>query len=150
MASYNKVVLLGNLTRDVELRHIPSGTAVVDVGIAVNDRVKKGEEWVDEVCFVELTMFGRTAEVAAEYLGKGSQILVEGKLKLEQWEKDGQKHSKHKVKVDAMQMLGKRGEGESPQRTSSGYSQTQSRPQTQQSNQSASSIYGMAADDVPF
>ena len=106
MASFNRVILVGNLTRDPELRYIPSGTAVSDIGIAVNDRVKKGDQWVDEVTFIDVTLWGRTAEIANEYLSKGSPVLIEGRLKLDRWEKDGQKHSKLKVTGDKLQMLG--------------------------------------------
>lgn len=106
MASYNRVVLVGNLTRDPELRHIPSGTAVAEIGMAINDRVKKGDQWIDETTFVDITLWGRTAEVANEYLSKGSPALVEGRLKLDTWEKDGQKRSKLKVVGDKMQLLG--------------------------------------------
>lgn len=111
MASYNRVILVGNLTRDPELRYIPSGTAVSDIGLAVNDRVKKGDQWIDETTFVDVTLWGRTAEIANEYLGKGSSVLIEGRLKLHTWEKDGQKHSKLRVTCDRMQMLGGKGEG---------------------------------------
>ena len=111
MASFNRVVLVGNLTRDPELRYIPSGTAVSDIGLAVNDRVKRGDQWVDEATFVDITLWGRTAEIANEYLSKGSPVLIEGRLKLDRWEKDGQKHSKLKVIGERMQMLGGRGEG---------------------------------------
>ncbi|MEO0532145.1 MAG: single-stranded DNA-binding protein [Planctomycetota bacterium] len=111
MASYNRVVLVGNLTRDPELRYIPSGTAVSEIGLAVNDRVKKGDQWVDETTFVDVTLWARTAEVANQYLNKGSSVLIEGRLKLDQWEKDGQKRSKLRVVADKMQMLGGRGEG---------------------------------------
>jgi single-strand DNA-binding protein len=110
MASYNRVILVGNLTRDPELRYIPSGTAVSDIGLAVNDRIKRGDQWVDEVTFVDITLWGRTAEIANEYLSKGSPVLIEGRLKLDRWEKDGQKHSKLKVVGDKLQMLGSRGE----------------------------------------
>jgi len=107
MASFNRVILAGNLTRDVELRHIPSGTAVADVGLAVNDRVKRGDEWVDEVSFIDLTLWARQAENAAEYLSKGSAILVEGRLKQETWEdKEGGKRSKLKVVVDQFKFIG--------------------------------------------
>src|SRR6476659_11474676 len=106
MASYNRVILVGNLTRDPELRYIPSGTAVSEIGLAVNDRVKKGEQWVDEVTFVDVTLWARTAEIANEYLSKGSSVLIEGRLKLDRWEKDGQKHSKLRVVGERMQMLG--------------------------------------------
>ena len=108
MASFNRVVLVGNLTRTPELRYIPSGTAVTDIGMAVNDRVKKGEEWVDETTFVDVTLWARTAEVIAEYCKKGSSILIEGRLKLDTWEKDGQKRSKLKVIGEKMQMLNSR------------------------------------------
>src|SRR3954447_514612 len=106
MASFNRVILVGNLTRDPELRYIPSGTAVSDIGIAVNDRVKRGDQWVDETTFVDVTLWGRTAEVANEYTSKGSPVLIEGRLKLDRWEKDGQKHTKLKVTADKLQMLG--------------------------------------------
>lgn len=111
MASYNRVILVGNLTRDPELRYIPSGTAVSDIGLAVNDRFKRGDQWVEEPVFVDITLWGRTAEVANEYLSKGSSVLIEGRLKLDRWEKDGQKHSKLKVIGEKMQMLGGRGGG---------------------------------------
>lgn len=112
MASYNRVILVGNLTRDVELRHLNTGSAVADVGLAVNDRRKTASgEWVDETTFVDVTLWGRTAEVASEYLSKGSPMLVEGRLKLDTWEKDGQKRSKLKVICEKMQMLGGRGGG---------------------------------------
>jgi len=112
MASFNRVILLGNLTRDVEVRYLQSGMAVTDIGIAVNDRRKNQQgEWVEEVTFVDVTLWGRTAEVAGEYLSKGSPILIEGRLKLDQWEKDGQKHSKLKVIGERMQMVGGKGGG---------------------------------------
>ena len=79
MASYNRVVLMGNLTRDPELRYIPSGMAVSDIGLAVNDRVKRNDQWVEETTFVDITLWGRTAEVANEYLSKGSSALIEGR-----------------------------------------------------------------------
>lgn len=112
MASYNRVILVGNLTRDPELRYIPSGTAVADIGLAVNDRVKKGEEWIDEVLFVDVTLWARTAEVAGEYLSKGSPVLIEGRLKYETWEQDGQKRSKLKVVGERLQMIGNKRGGE--------------------------------------
>jgi single-strand DNA-binding protein len=109
MSSFNRVILMGNLTREVELRKTASNTAVCDIGIAVNDRVKRGNEWVDEATFVDVTLWGRTAEIAAEYLSKGSQVLIEGRLKLDQWEQDGQKRSKLKVVGDKLQLLGAKG-----------------------------------------
>ncbi len=113
MASFNRVILVGNLTRDPELRYTPGGMAVTDIGLAVNDRRKNANgEWVDEVTFVDITLWGRTAEVASEYLSKGSPALVEGRLKLDSWDgNDGQKRSKLKVVGEKLQMLGGRGEG---------------------------------------
>jgi single-strand DNA-binding protein len=112
MASFNRVILLGNLTRDVEVRYLQSGTAVADIGMAVNDR-RKGQngEWIDETTFVDVTLWGRTAEVAGEYLGKGSPLLVEGRLKYDTWEKEGQKRSKLSVVCERMQMVGAKGGG---------------------------------------
>ena len=108
MASYNRTIIVGNVTRDVELRHIPSGTAVADIGVAINDREKRGDEWIDVTTFVDVTLWGRTAEVAAEYLSKGSPVLVEGRLRLETWnaKETGEKRSKLKVVADKMQLLG--------------------------------------------
>ena len=112
MASFNKVILLGNVTRDPELRYISSGTAVTDIGLAVNDRRKNAAgEWVEETTFVDVTLWGRTAEVAGEYVQKGSPLLIEGRLKLDTWEKDGKKNSKLRVVGERMQLLGSRGEG---------------------------------------
>ncbi|MGA2030722.1 MAG: single-stranded DNA-binding protein [Thermoguttaceae bacterium] len=113
MASYNRVVLLGNLTRDPELRYIASGTAVTDLGLAMNDRRKTATgEWVEEPVFVDVTLWGRTAEIANEYLTKGSPVLIEGRLKFDTWEtNDGQKRSKLRVVGERMQLLGSRGGG---------------------------------------
>ena len=112
MASFNRVILLGNLTRDVEVKYLQSGMAVSEVGLAVNDRRKNQQgEWIEETTFVDVTMWGRTAEVAAEYLGKGSPVLIEGRLKLDTWETDGQKRSKLRVVCERMQMVGAKGGG---------------------------------------
>ncbi|PQO41370.1 single-stranded DNA-binding protein [Blastopirellula marina] len=113
MASFNRVILVGNLTRDVEVRYIQSGSAVAEIGLAVNDRRKTASgEWVDETTFVDVTLWGRTAEIASEYLSKGSPVLVEGRLKLDSWETDGQKRSKLRVVGEKMQMLSARGQGQ--------------------------------------
>lgn len=112
MASFNRVILMGNVTRDIELRYIASGTAVTDLGLAVNDRRKNEKgEWIEETTFVDVTLWGRTAEVAGEYLSKGSPVLIEGRLKLDTWEKDGKKNSKLRVVGERMQMLGNKGGG---------------------------------------
>lgn len=111
MASFNRVILVGNLTRDPEVRYTPSGTAVCDLGLAVNERRKNSTtgEWVDEVVYVDVTLWGRTAEVAGEYLVKGSPVLIEGRLRMDTWEKEGEKRSKLRVVADRMQMLGSKG-----------------------------------------
>jgi len=149
MASYNRVILVGNLTRDPELRYIPSGTAVTEIGLAVNDRRKTSSgEWVEETTFVDVTLWARTAEVASEYLSKGSPVLIEGRLKLDTWEKDGQKRSKLKVIGERMQMLGARGGGEAGPRAArqdSPYSQPAS-PQEDSAGPPSSS----PESDLPF
>ncbi len=115
MASYNKVILVGNLTRDPEVRYTTGGTAVAEIGLAVNrswtDRASN--ERKEETTFIDVTLWGRTAEVAGEYLSKGRPVLIEGRLQLDQWEdKDsGQKRSKLKVVGETLQMLGGRPEG---------------------------------------
>ena len=98
MASFNKVILLGNVTRDPELKYISSGTAVTEIGMAINDR-RKGPngDWIEDTTFVDVTLWGRTAEIASEYLNKGAPVLIEGRLKLDTWEKDGKKNSKLRV-----------------------------------------------------
>ncbi|MCC9641729.1 single-stranded DNA-binding protein [Rhodopirellula sp. JC740] len=126
MASYNRVMLMGNLTRDIDLRYLPSGMAVAEFAIAVNEKRKASDgQWVEDVSFFDITLFGRTAEVAGEYLSKGSPIFVEGRLKQDTWEKDGQKRSKVKVIGERMQMIGGRGNDSgggrpAPARSSSG------------------------------
>ena len=111
MASFNKVILLGNLTRDPEVRYTPKGSAVADLGIAVNRvyTTDSGEKR-EETTFVDVTFWGRTAEVAGEYLKKGRPVFVEGRLQLDSWEDktSGQKRSKLKVIGETMQLLGGR------------------------------------------
>ena len=95
MASLNKVFLMGNLTRDPEVRYTPSGAAVGDLGLAVSRRFKSSDgENREETCFVNITVWGRQAETCAEYLKKGRPVMVEGRLRYEEWEKDGKKNSK--------------------------------------------------------
>jgi single-strand DNA-binding protein len=154
MASYNRVVLVGNMTRDVELKYTQSGLAVTDIGLAVNDRRKnQSGEWVEETTFVDVTLWGRQAEVASEYLGKGSPVLIEGRLKLDQWEnREGEKRSKLRVVGERMQMLGGGGGGGGgggrrsgpPRRSESEYSQPA--PADDYDNQSQ----GPPDDDIPF
>src|SRR5882757_5280469 len=111
MANLNRVLLIGNLTRDPEVRYTPKGTAVADIGIAVN-RVYSGEdgEKKEEVTFVDVTLWGRQAEVAQEYLKKGRPVFIEGRLQLDSWDdkQTGQKRSRLRVVAENLQMLGSR------------------------------------------
>lgn len=109
MASVNRVVLVGNLTRDPELRYLPSGTSVANLGIAVNSRRKNTDgEWIDEANFFDISVFGKQAENCSEYLKKGSQVAVDGRLRSRSWEtNDGQKRSKVEVVAESVQFLGK-------------------------------------------
>lgn len=149
MASYNRVILLGNLTRDPELRHIPTGTAVTDIAMAVNDRRKTPSgEWVDETTFVDITFWGRTAEIVCEYCSKGSPLFVEGRLKLDTWESEGQKRSKLKVIGDKIQLLGSGGGGARGESSSSRSSAPRSSQPTSAPQQD---YYDIPPDDeVPF
>ena len=115
MASFNRVILVGNLTRDPQVRYTPGGTAVAEIGLAVNRQWfdKQSNSRKEEVTFVDVTLWGRTAEIAGEYLGKGRQVLIEGRLQTDSWEdkESGQKRSKLRVVCENMTMLGSRSEG---------------------------------------
>jgi single-strand DNA-binding protein len=111
MASFNKVILLGNLTRDPEVRYTPKGSAVCDLGIAVN-RVytTEGGERREEVTFVDVVLWARLAEIAGEYLRKGRPVFIEGRLQMDSWDdkQTGQKRTKLRVVGESMQLLGSR------------------------------------------
>jgi len=109
---YNKVILVGNLTRDIEVRYTQSGSAIANTGIAVNKKWKsQSGEQKNEVMFVDITFFGRTAEIANQYLKRGSKVLVDGRLKFDQWvAQDGTKRNKHSVIGESMQMLDNKGD----------------------------------------
>ena len=115
---FNRVVLLGNLTRDIELRYLPSGSAVATTGIATNRRFKKQDgSQGEEVMFIDITFFGRSAEIANQYLSRGKKLLIEGRLKLDSWtDNQGAKRSKHSIHVETMQMIDSRQSEEQPQR----------------------------------
>lgn len=153
MASFNKVILIGNLTRDVEVRYTPTGTAVADVSLAVNESYKgKDGQKVDSTVFVDCTLWGKTAELAGQYLAKGKPVVFEGRLKLDRWDdKDtGKQRSKLGVTVESMQFLGSPSGGkdapqEEPQQRPQ--AQRQQAPPKQQSFYDSNSAGG---DDVPF
>jgi len=109
---FNKVIIVGNLTRDIELKYAPSGTAIGSTGIASTRKFKGGDgQMKEEVLFVDITAFGRTAEVMNQYLKKGSKLLVEGRLKLDTWtDQNGGKRSKHGVTIENMTMLDSKGD----------------------------------------
>jgi single-strand DNA-binding protein len=110
MASFNKVILMGNLTRDPQLKYLPNNTAVCDFGMAVNHRWRDRDgNQREEVCFVDLAAFGRQAETFNQYMSKGRPVLVEGRLKYDTWTgQDGQKRSKHSIVVDNFRFVGGR------------------------------------------
>ena len=110
---FNKIILVGNLTRDIELRYSQGGMGIAKTAIATSRKFTSNGEKKEEVCFVDITFFGRSAEVANQYLRKGSKILVEGRLNFEQWvDQNGGKRSKHSVTVETMQMLDSKGSSE--------------------------------------
>lgn len=109
MASFNKVILMGNLTKDPELRYTPNGTAVASFSLAVNRRFKQGDEFKDEVCYIDIVVFGKQAENCGQYLGKGHGIIIDGRLQQRRWEtEDGQKRSKHEVVAQSIRFLSKK------------------------------------------
>jgi single-strand DNA-binding protein len=113
MASYNRIVLMGNLTRDPQLSYTPSNTAVCKFGIATNRSWKDRDgQTREEVCFVDCALFGRGGEVFNQYMAKGRSVLVEGRLQFQQWTSpEGEKRSKHEVIVENFTFVGGRGEG---------------------------------------
>lgn len=111
---FNKVVLVGNLTRDIELRYLPNGSALGKTGIAVTRRYNANGEKKEETCFIDLDFWGKTAEIANQYLRKGSKILIEGRLRFDQWQdQNGQSRSKHSIYVETMEMLTPQNSGNS-------------------------------------
>jgi single-strand DNA-binding protein len=162
MANLNKVMLIGNLTRDPEVRYTPKGTAVGDLGLAVNRRVSDGNgNWSDETTFVDITVWGTNAENAQKYLTKGRGVFVEGRLQMDTWEDkaSGQKRSKLKVVAEVLQFLpdGKQGAGGGQPRSGGGesggsYSQ-QPRPSSgppQGASPASSADFHEEEDDIPF
>lgn len=159
MANLNKVLLLGNLTRDPELRYTPKGTAVTDIGLAVN-RVRTNDqgERLEETTFVDITLWGRQAELAQQYLSKGRGVFIEGRLQLDTWDdkQTGQKRSKLKVVGENLQFLpdGRGGGGQRPQQSPPQQSPPQNAgPPDQSSGPAAPAAPAAPAeeeDDIPF
>ena len=158
---YNKIILAGNLTRDIEIRYTQSGAAIGNTAIATSRKFKSqtGEQ-KEEVLFVDITFFGRTAEIANQYLRKGSKVLVDGRLKLDQWTaQDGSKRSKHSVTVESLQMLGSKDDANTG---ASGHAQqgggshqapaqeTTQRPSTPTTPTSSIPEIDINEDEIPF
>ena len=159
MANVNKVILIGNLTRDPELRYTPSGTAVIDLGMAMNRRYKgRDGEMKEDTCFVDLQAWARSAEVISEYCHKGDPLYVEGRLQLDSWEgRDGQKRSKLRVVVENFQLLGGRrgaggaGGGGQQQRSSAPPPQQRQQPPPEPDAPPPPADGGFQVDDdIPF
>ena len=109
MTSFNKVILMGNLTKDPEIRYTPSGTPVANFRLAVNNRYKQGEEFKEEVCFIDIVVFGKQAENCGQYLSKGQGVIVDGRLQERRWEtEDGIKRSKHEVVAQTVRFMSRR------------------------------------------
>ena len=166
---YNKVVLVGNLTRDIELRYSQAGLAIAKTAIATSRKFTSNGEKKEEVMFIDLTFFGRSGEVANQYLRKGSKILVEGRIQFDQWvDQNGGKRSKHSIAVETMQMLDSKGDNQNSgstqgsnytapqqQQSQGGYGQQQQQSQQssyqapQQPQQAQSSQYAKPSYNKP-
>ena len=140
---YNKIILVGNLTRDIELRYSQAGSAIANAAIATSRKFTSNGEKKEEVCFVDLTFFGRSGEIANQYLHKGSKILVEGRLNFDQWtDNNGQKRSKHSVIIENMQMLdSKPDNAPAPQQQNYQQQQSYQAPQQQHNAQNVPTHY---------
>src|SRR3954465_10936713 len=153
MASFNKVILLGNLTRDPEIRYTPKGSAVCDLGVAVNRQytLENGERR-EEVTYVDVVLWARLAEIAAEYLKKGRPVFIEGRLQLDIWDdkQSGQKRSKLRVIGENMQMLGSRGAGGGAGAAEGGDEERPARAATPPPKASASAPAEPDDDEIPF
>jgi len=160
MANLNKVMLMGNITRDIELRATPKGTSVADIGLACN-RVRTGEDGqkIEEVTYVDITLWGRQAELASQYLSKGRPVYIEGRLQMDTWtdKETGKQRSRLKVVGENMQFLGSpSGSGggnyqNTPQQQASAPAQSQPQPAQPQGGSPASSMPDFEEeDDIPF
>jgi len=143
---FNKVIIVGNLTRDIEMKFTQTGLGIANTAIASTRKFKTQDgTQKEEVLFVDIAFFGRTAEIAQQYLKKGSKLLVEGRLKLDQWsDQTGQKRSKHSVSVESMQMLDSKGSSQPPQEIKT--TTTTSAPENKDNSFSAE----IEDEDIPF
>lgn len=155
MASLNKVILIGNLGRDPETRYMPSGDAICNVTIATTEtwKDKASGERREATEWHRVVFFGRLAEIAAQYLRKGSQVYIEGRLQTRKWQdKDGQDRYTTEIRADEMKMLGRREGGDTPMRDGGSYDAPPARPDHTPAPQSkpASGGFGEFEDDIPF
>jgi len=145
MASLNKVFMIGNLTRDPELRYVPSGTPVATFGLAVNRTfITQNKEKKDEVCFVRVVVFGKQAESCSQYLIKGRPVFIEGRLQYRSWEQDGQKRSSLDIVADRVQFLG------FPSKQGSGGVEEMSEPQKETFAEEPPADSVKPEEDAPF
>ncbi len=151
MASYNRIVLLGNLTRDPQLSYTPNNTAVCKFGIATNHKWKDRDgNMREEVCFVECTAFARRAETFNQYMSKGRSVLIEGRLRLDQWTTpEGEKRSKHEVQVDNFTFVGSRG-GDAADQPAEAYAGGSAAPRAEPSGPGYDSPPPPTDNDIPF
>ena len=148
---FNKVILVGNLTRDIELRYSQAGMGIANTAIATTRKFTSNGEKKEEVCFVDITFFARSAEVANQYLRKGSKILVEGRLNFDQWvDQNGQKKSKHSVIVETMQMLDSKGDSVPTPDNSQSQQQSYQSPQQQMPSSNNVPVIDIDEDEIPF
>ena len=133
---YNKIIQVGNLTRDIELRYSGSGTAIAKSAVATTRKFTSNGEKKEEVCFTDITFFGRSAEVANQYLRKGSKVLIEGRLQFDQWvDQNGGKRSKHSIAVESMQMLDSKSDNQDQQQEQNQQGGNQNQQQNNGNNQ---------------
>ena len=155
---YNKIIQVGNLTRDIELRYSGSGMAIAKSAVATTRKFTSNGEKKEEVCFTDITFFGRSAEVANQYLRKGSKVLIEGRLQFDQWtDQNGGKRSKHSIAVESMQMLDSKNDsqsqgGQSQQQQQQPQTQYQAPQQSQQQQQQPAQLPSIDIDEenIPF
>ncbi len=143
----NHVVLVGRLTRDAELRYTNSGSAVANISLAINSRRRRDDQWVDEAHFFDAVVWGKTAESLSPYLTKGKQIGLEGELRQNRWEQDGQRRSKVEIFTRNIQLLGGRGDGAGAGSSPSGAPADRMEPERTGSDQGPPKDF---EDDIPF